>query len=779
MRFVEWKRLPSKYFLLFSLFLALSPCQAQHKQLIRLSIGKMKVDVNPETFSLTAIDEQGRSYVISAPGPQLKISELKQDATQLSWNFSNGLTVFLNLHQSYLDIDIKSRDTTQLIWPRVETTFKALTIPLYQGKYIPAQDKKWQAHFAENSTLSGSQDLSMQFFATNFEDKALVYVIKNMFNNELEFYTHAGRLALAFKHDFPLTVKDKQNGFRVYLVNNDPVSIAKTYKAYVAEKAPVVTLEEKARDNANIRKLYGAPHIYIWNNEFMITDDIRNWKQLKVKIIQDLAAVSMNPTKQIFKLFRENGSEAGQEFLAVLDEFKKYEYISKYNKALLIRAWNEVLKRKDFAAAASWKGPGQDSISRSLPGKGEQNPAELYQLNKTLLYRAYDGLLKPVKDWGGAPTTMIDEMQQAGIKHAWLGLNDWVAGEIHPEFVKKAKESGYLIGPYDSYHSMHQPGHEKWLTAKFEDTSLYNNAFVMKKNGRPATGFLGQGRKLNPVLSLPAVRQRMEGLMKDTAHEFNSWFIDCDGTGEILDDYTPGRMTSQQQDLEARLKRMAWIRDQYQLVVGTEVGNDFAANTIAFGHGMTTPVIAWDDADMRKNKTSAYFIGAYYANDGGIPGRYGLQAPLKEEYQYIYFDNRFNLPLYQLVYNDAVITSHHWEWGSLKVPGEIKNTALKEILYNVPPLYHLDQAAWNKYKEVISKQVGIFARTHEMAVKLEMTGFKWLTNDRLVQQTTFGEMLEVTANFNHSAFVLKGKTIPAKSLLIHNLLTDKYQSYQP
>ncbi|MBB6501962.1 glycoside hydrolase [Pedobacter cryoconitis] len=768
-----------KYFLLFILFLAFSLGKAQNKQLIRLSDGKLKVDVNPETFSLTAIDEKGKIYVISAPGPKLKVSGLKQDATQLSWDFSNGLTVLLGLHHGYLDVNIKASDTTHLIWPRVETAFKALTIPLYQGKYIPAQDEKWQAHFAKNSTISGSQDLSMQFFATNFEDKALVYVIRNMFNNELEFYTHAGRLALQFKHEFPLTVKDKQYGFRVYLVHNDPVSIAKTYKTYVTENNPVITLEEKARDNANIRKLYGAPHIYIWNNEFIVAEDIRNWKQLKLKIIHDLAAVPMNPTKWIFKLFGENGAEAGQEFLAALDEFKKDEYISKYQKGLLSRALNEALKRKDFYNVASWKDIELDSTTRSLLSKGQRNPMELYQLNKALLYNAYDGLLKPVKDWGGAPTTMIDEMQQAGIKHAWLGLNDWVAGEIHPEFVKKAEEGGYLIGPYDSYHSMHQPGHEKWLTAKFEDTSLYDNAFVLKKNGRPATGFLGQGRKLNPVLSLLAVQQRMEGLMKDTAHEFNSWFIDCDGTGEILDDYTPGRMTDQQQDLEARLKRMTWIRDQYQLVIGTEVGNDFAANTIAFGHGMTTPVIAWDDEDMRKNKASEYFIGAYYANDGGIPGRYGLQAPLKEEYQYIYFDNRFNLPLYQLVYNDAVITSHHWEWGSLKVPGEIKNTALKEILYNVPPLYHLDQVAWTKYREIISKQVKIFAQTHEMAVKLEMTGFGWLTNDRLVQQTTFGKMLEVTANFNNSPFIFKGQTIPAHSLLIHNLLTDKYEGYQP
>ena len=36
------------------------------------------------------------------------------------------------------------------------------------------------------------------------------------------------------------------------------------------------------------------------------------------------------------------------------------------------------------------------------------------------------------------------------------------------------------------------------------------------------------------------------------------------------------------------------------MVVGSEGGNDFASSTIAFAHGIETPVIKWDDEDMRK-----------------------------------------------------------------------------------------------------------------------------------------------------------------------------------
>ena len=323
MRFVERIKLPVKYGLVCVVFMAIQPVLAQQKiitrqsdQLISLSNEKMKVEVDPHTFAVTTIDGKGNHYVVSAPAAKQTVRNLKQDKTSLSWTFGEGLTALLELHDNWFDVTVKSADTAHLIWPKAEAKISAFTIPLHQGKYIPAQDERWKAHFAKNPSVSGSQDLSMQFFATNFEDKALVYVIKNMFNNELEFYTHEGLLAMQFKHEFPVTVKDKQFGFRIYLVNNNPVAIAKTYQKYVEEKAPILTLEDKAKDNAAIRKLYGAPHIYIWNNEFLVSDDVKNWKLLKDKIIKESASATMNPTKHIFELFLRK-SRAGKEFCTI------------------------------------------------------------------------------------------------------------------------------------------------------------------------------------------------------------------------------------------------------------------------------------------------------------------------------------------------------------------------------------------------------------------------------------------------------------------------------
>lgn len=765
------------------LLLILSSCVGNVKDNTKDSVfilenQQKRIEVHPATFALYFIEADAVKYLISAPAAASPVEKIEHEATKMSWRFSgSGIGVSLQLKGDYLDVSITADRPSEFTWPSVKGECKAYTIPLHQGKYIPATDPKWIEHMTERGAISGTQDLSMQFFGVNIKEKAVVYIIKSMYNNELTFWNNGGTLALNFAHEFPSTVKDKQYGFRIYLTAGDPVAIAKTYQQFIKETSGIVTLAEKQQSNPNIALLYGAPHIYMWNTDCVATTDILQWKKFK----DDFLNGTSLPARRFLELFSKKEAESGKELLKEIKTFRNETFVSKYFKSLLVNALNEALSRRDLYNEASWKNISLQPATAALIKKGvaQLNATELYRLNELLLHDAFAGIMRPVEDWGGTPLALLSEMQDMGIKKAWLGLNDWEAGEKHPAFVAKANEMGYLIGPYDSYHSMHPPGKARWLTADFKDTTLYTRAFVTNKNGKPYGGFLGEGRKLNPVLSMPAVEQRVNEVMKNSEGKFNSWFIDCDATGEIFDDYSAGRETSQKEDIEARLKRMAWIRDKFQLVIGSEVGNDFAAGTIAYGHGMTTPVIAWNDPDLRKNKSSPYFLGSYFSNTGGIPAKYVKPTPMKEKYLYCYFDNRFNVPLFQLVYNNSVVTSHHWEMGSLKVPGEVKNTEIKEILYNTPPMYHLDEENWNTYKTSIAPHVKVFTKTHAIAVREEMNTFEWLTPDHLVQRTVFGNKLEVIANFGAQPFKFKEKMLPSKAVFIHDLSSNQIEIYQP
>jgi hypothetical protein len=744
-----------------------------------LSNARQGFRVEPSTFSLYLSVPGEREFLVAMAPWEKEFEAVKTGQDHISWTYpSSGISVTLKLNEEYLSISIHGGSVAEITWPRIIADIDAYTIPLHQGKFIPAGDSLWARHLETQGRLKALEALSMQFFALNVDEIALVFVIENIFNNRLDFYRRNGKISLDFTHEFPETTRQKEFGFRIYPVPGDITRIAKSYRSYVLEKQGIMTLEEKAGNNPGIRKLYGAPHIYAWNNEFLVEENVRDRAGLGKRIFMELSSGKPPPSAHLFRLLIE--TTMGRNFMKDFQESGPSFLNTAYGLRLFIHSVNELLSRHDFFDADAFSEILQKQ-NIDLPAGGPEGVAAnagIYQLNKLLFYHLYSDFLEPVDKWGGTPPGLILSMYEAGIKKAWLGLNCRTAAEIHPGFVLEANRTGYLIGPYDSYHSIHPPGEERWVTATFDDTTLYHTAYIMNGEREPVRGFMGVGRKLNPLMAFPSVRSRTKGVF-DQGIEFNSWFMDCDATGECYDDFTPSRMSSQRDDMEARLQRMAWIANEYDVVMGSETGNDYSANTIAFAHGMTTPVIAWGDPDMRSDRDSEYYVGAYYSMWGGIPPRYVKPVPLKDEYRYIYYDNRFNIPLFQLVYNDAVITSHHWEWGSLKVPDEIPGVSLREILYNVPPLYHLDRYHWDKYKKTIIRHAGVFGGTHSRAVTLEMTGFDWLSADRLVQRTRFGESLEIIANFGTEVFRYDDMVIEGQGLAVHDMDTGEYFFYYP
>ena len=119
----------------------------------------------------------------------------------------------------------------------------------------------------------------MQFFGVNKEEYSLVYVIENPYNNTLTFDTE-DKINFIFNHEFPLINEDKEYGFRIYVADKDVTDISKIYRNYLIEMGNFKTLKEK--ENINIKKLYGAPHVYFWNSVVIGEDNIK-WAKLKNK----------------------------------------------------------------------------------------------------------------------------------------------------------------------------------------------------------------------------------------------------------------------------------------------------------------------------------------------------------------------------------------------------------------------------------------------------------------------------------------------------------------
>ncbi|RRJ67267.1 hypothetical protein EHV15_33330 [Paenibacillus oralis] len=709
-------------------------------------------EVDPETFALTIVKD-GTRIPASVPLPKMEITNLVKKEDSVQWTYPGKVDVSIVRKSGYLDIQLVSAGAEQFAWPTVKAD--RYTLPIGEGKEIPANDADWRS-FLNDQTYTWSESFSMDFFALNADPYSLVYVVTNKFNNEVHFDTTKS-VQFQFKHEFPSINPDKSYGFRLYVTGSDPMEIVNPYKSYVTEKGDFVTLEEKAASNPNIQKLYGAPQVYLWSESILTDSDVK-WPKIRTLMAGPFGS-------WLTKLLADTPDGSG-ELKDVLQQIAKQDYMDKYQKRIVLGAMNQALKMRNFYTPDMFPNPGESALELIKQGVSQLSEQKLYELNKLLLKSVLLDAATDLDDWGQADSTdVLDDMHSSGIDNAWIGLPNWADGLMNPQMVSEAVKNGYLIAPYDSYHSIQHDADISWNTASFPDPTLYEEATITKKDGTKVAGFLGRGRKLNPTLAMPSVQQRVSGILQDGIG-FNSWFVDCDATGEIYDDYSPAHPTTQSQDLAARLQRLSYFAGEKGMVVGSEGGNDYASGTIAFAHGIESPIIAWGDPDMRENQDSPYYVGGYYAAEG-IPERYGKSVPIKPLYHKVYTDPAYSLPLYKLVYNDSIITTNHWEWGSYKIKGEEDERMLYELLYNAPPLYHLDRASWEQDKASIVDFLKVWSPFHRQAVTREMSNFSILTDDRLVQSAQYGDDLKVIANFSDQDVTVDSEVIPAKSAVIH------------
>lgn len=712
-------------------------------------------NVNPENFELS-FQVNNEVVPISSGIEKHEVADYEEIGDTIAWTYPNEqLEVSIQPKADYLSVEITSKkegDNT-FTWPNISAD--QYYIPLGEGKRIPSDAPEWKEYLNEEQ-FSVMEQLSMPFWISQRGEHCVLFIMENPDQTHMNFLAEDG-ITFSISREYPKIDKNKTSSYRIYITDNNPVNAAKLYKSYVIEKEGFVTLDKKAEQNPNIKKLYGAPFIYLWG-DFLISEQDINWQAFRSALDSEVMEHLLSFSDSI---------ESGEEFESALIEIKQQDYVAEYQKNVICSYISLVLQKSEFWNPQLYAKSSVELAALLQSGYENLSEAEKIQVNKYALAANMPEVFHDAESWmDNSTVNLINEMKEGGIEQAWIGLNSWEQAYAKPELVKQAENMGYLIASYDSYHSIHEPGKAQWITAEFNDEALYEEASITDSAGHKISGFKNVGRKLNPVLSLPAVKKRMEGIMSNSL-PFNSWFIDCDATGEIYNDYTPKHITTQKEDMQARLERMSYIRDQYNLVIGSEGGNDYAASTIAFAHGIELKSFSWMDEDMKSNKESEYYIGKYYNPKGGVAEHFSKRIPVKEQYYDIFAAPEYDIPLFKLVYNDSVITSYHWDWSTFKIQGATCERMVREVLYNVPPMYHLDEEQWSKYKQDIISHQKVWSNFSKQAVTKEMTDFEYLSDDGTVQRTVYGEDLAATANFGDSVYEYEGEEIPPNSVLIN------------
>jgi hypothetical protein len=755
--------------------LLLFPCRLNASTELSIQNSVCTVAFDPATLAVRV--RSGGQPAILASSAQTNlgaVAGLEQSATKARWLLpERKVAVTLELEGDRLLAHVVAEEPSKFTFPVIPETAsaKGWILPFFEGVYAPCGDARWASFLTNCGELNTTADLTMPFLALDYGGSTLTCILTNPFNNQLEFRRSPDKaLEARLTHQFTRNHPVKEYGVIFEVGTNSLVEPARLYRQWLVERGEFVSFKDKIRKTPEAGKLLGAPHAYLWGHELLTQADVTDWKALARELKAQGEASPASPGKRVWSLMIPEA----RDFVTQLIQA---EWPDRYMKSQIAADLERLLRQRDLYDEAAWRGVALDPEGAALLkcDRSKLSQADLCKLNSHLLAAAFPNSMAKPKTWGnGTSPKMIQLLTAAGFDRFWLGSDGWDGFVECPETVAAAKQAGFLIGPYDSYNGVHRPGEpDTWETSQF-DAALYETGAIVNADGSKRRGFKHKGFKLSPDAARPYVERRVSGLM--AAFHANSWFMDCDGFGEYFDDYSDKHPATQQSDMQSRIARMSWIRDTFGTVIGTEGCSAGVAGAIHFAHGVMTPVIGWGDPDL-SNKQSKYCLGAYYPPEE--PQVFFKPVPLKEEYRYIYFEPRFRLPLFQTAFHDSVIATHHWSFASLKTRDQAKTVELLELLYQVPPLYHLNVQEFERRKAQMKRHYEFFSPLHRETALLPMTGFQWLTPDGTVQRTTFGGNIDVVANFGSKDFRYGDTTLGKESILVARRDSGKTQTYVP
>ncbi|MDR6290956.1 hypothetical protein E9232_003482 [Inquilinus ginsengisoli] len=708
--------------------------------------------IDPATLAVSLRTADGAELTLAAPAfAPARVT----GRTDHGWHLvagDDGFAVEAGVEGDALRLSIRSDRPATLAWPQTADPagITAYAMPFGEGSYVLADDPAWLDWLVRRyEPGSLAEALSMPVWTELRGDRSISWIVETPFNTGFGIVAAAGRPRPQLTHDFTRLAPGAPYVVRIVPGPADPLAGARAYRAWLQATGAFVPLADKIAALPDTARLGGAPHIYLWGKGPLKPEDVLQWRAF-IRLFQQKKA---DPAHLTGRLWQGFDADTRVEFEgAFRDAAGSAGFVAPYRRAALVRAVNDGLRRAVPMAAVDPLPGGHDPAAEAAWAAGPMRAA---------LVDAFGPMLAPPQRWGGGLSLdTVTALQKAGLTRAWLGTEDWRDALWHPEAVAAAKAAGYLVGAYDSYGSAHPPDLvETWPTAQMgADLAA---AGYRGLDGKLATGFAGRGVYVSATAAEPYARRRMAAVAK--AAGLDSLFLDVDATGLAFDDTTPGRETSAAQDAEVRRRRLATAAS-LGLVVGSEGGSSLFAAQIAFAHGMTTVPFAWMDPDI-KDKRSPFYRGNYWPPE--TPSLYFTPVPLKPAIARVVTDPRFRLPLYEIALHDSVVTTHHWEYGSLKFSTERDATALLQLLYAVPPLYHLNAAVLDRDLPLIAAYDRVFRPLHQRLFTQAMTGFAVLSPDRLLQRSTFADGTAVTVNFDVKARPLPdGATLPGRSARI-------------
>ncbi|MGZ3297930.1 MAG: glycoside hydrolase, partial [Asticcacaulis sp.] len=350
--------------------------------------------------------------------------------------------------------------------------------------------------------------------------------------------------------------------------------------------------------------------------------------------------------------------------------------------------------------------------------------------------------------WGdGRDLAFLDDLKAAGITRITLSYdqdpNDPKQHLVGPDYLKTAYARGYLAGPYDAFDNAQPPATADSPSAIWSP-DLYPSGCIQKAGGQIVAGFAHRGCELSsaavaahPQAISPA--SRYDAHVADGASEV---FVDVDAFGEFYHDYNPARPMTMAQDRANRLVRLGMGIKTYHLVLGSENVTAWSSGVAHFSHGTADAHMQalWPIQADRKR------FGGYWPPDPP-PLFFMPFMPTAAEMRLL-FGPADRLPLFEAAFHDSVIASDRWELGLMKVTGAERQRFARALLYGTPTMWNLNRKELVRVGTWLRAAQDDFRIVHGWSRPVALTGFRWLSEDHLIQQTAYADGRVLTANFS-------------------------------
>ncbi|HEY3280914.1 MAG TPA: DUF5696 domain-containing protein [Armatimonadota bacterium] len=288
---------------------------------------------------------------------------------------------------------------------------------------------------------------------------------------------------------------------------------------------------------------------------------------------------------------------------------------------------------------------------------------------------------------------------------------------------KRVMGLGYLFCLHDNYQDM------------YRDAPSWDESYLQKSpDGKPALGGIWAGGRAYLTCAKRALdlARRPQNLpaVRSLTHA-NSYFIDTTYAAGLQECYDAQHPLSRWEDMKWKQALSDYARELYG-VFGSECGREWAIPHADFFEGLTgVSGTYYHDAGLpeRLGATVIPLFEAVYRDTIAAYGKYGYDVDKSAEYVLHHL-------LIGRTLNYHGIPAHLY-WTQPSEPEKAAGTA------GDPGLFARGQSGWasgmHPMDRFVKNTYEVLSPLNELTARMHLTDFEFLTKDRMVRRSTFGE----------------------------------------